>query len=228
MFDSLKNATRIALLWSGGLDSTLLLAMMKDLEFDIVQFGREFWTKEQKKRADLLMRKWDLKVLSYPSSSVSFIGENDQISLVREYAFMGAMIPMVSDAIEGSRCIADLDSFKCYAPPMKWSHIVLGSRSEDRHYAFAGQVIPSSEWTVGETTFVAPLFDWTRKEVQDELELRGLPFDEAPEYADSGNLSLCTKCLKGVDTFCPKENSVIPPVQWNPATNLAAFRAAYA
>lgn len=230
MFDLLNNYRSPVLCWSAGLDSTLLLAMLieDDKRVDVVQLGREFWTKEQKKRADELIKKWDLKVLSYPPIRTSFIGNDDQISLVREYAFIDAVMPMVSDVIEGTRCIADLDSYKAYAPPATWDLVLVGSRSDDRHYAFPKQVIPSEKWTLGQTTFYAPFYDKTREWVKNELQSRGLPCEEVSDEADSGNISLCTKCLNGVEVLCPKENSIIPPVQWDRSQNLAAFQTAYA
>lgn len=229
MFNFLQNYKNPVLLWSAGLDSTLLLAMLIEAHasFDIVQFGREFWTKEQKRRADALIMKWDLKVLSYPPVRTSFIGEGKQISVVREYAFMGTTVPMVSDVVEGERCIADLDSYKAYAPPVKWDCVILGSRGDDTHYAFKGKVIPAEKWTGGETDFHAPLFDWTREDVRTALQERGLDASEVPDGVDSGNIHLCTKCLHGTETFCPKENSIIPPVQWDRAANLQAFQSAY-
>lgn len=226
MFSNLKNPV---LLWSAGLDSTLILAMMIEAQipFDIVQLGRDMWTKEQKRRADDLIRKWNLKVFSYPPQQISFIGDSEQISLVREYVFMGAKLPLVSDVIDGSRCIAELDSHKAYAPPMKWQTVIIGSRKDDKHYAFENQVIPAERWKAGETEFYAPLYDWTRDEVKAELKRRGLPSDEVIDIEDTGNVALCHSCLHGVETYCPKENSIIPPIQWSPAQNLAAFQSVY-
>lgn len=228
MFEFLQHYKTPVLLWSAGNDSTLLLAMLieANIPVDIVQFGREFWTKEQKRRADELIMKWNLKVLSYPPIRTSFIGNDDQISLVREYAFMGAVVPMVSDLIEGQTCIADLDSHKAYAPPVRWDLVLVGSRKDDSHYAMTN-VIPSKHWTAGDTDLYAALYDWTREEVIEELKRRDLPYDEVDEQTDSGNISLCSKCLQGIETLCPKENAVIPPVIWNRHTNLTAFQAAY-
>jgi len=222
------------LLFSAGYDSTLILAMLIDLgvSFDIVQFGREFWTKEQKKRADDLISKWNLKVYSYPPATVSFIGKDDEIALVREYALTNSTMSLVSDVIEGDRCIVDLKGKRVIAPPYHWDMVITGSRVEDKHYAFEGDVVPSEQWVVNGTTFYAPLYDKSTQWVKTELQRRGLDVTEASEREDSGNISLCSKCLRPNETGyveCPKENnSLIPLVQWQPEQNLAAFRAAYA
>jgi len=227
MFDNITNPV---LLWSAGLDSTLILAMLReqDIPVDIVQFGREMWTREQKQRADALIRKWNLKVFSYPPARISFIGDDEQISLVREYSFMGATIPLISDVIDGDRCIAELDGYKAFAPPFKWRTVIVGSRKDDTHYSFPENVVPAERWTVGETEFYAPLYEKSRDWVKAELAKRGLDTSEVSDNADSGNISLCTKCLHGVETFCPLENSMIPAVQWDRTANLQAFRSAYA
>ncbi len=168
-------------------------------------------------------------MLSYPPSRASFIGDGKQISLVREYAFMGVTMPMVSDLVEGTRCIADLDSHRASAPPFKWDCVIVGSRQDDRHYAFPNQVIPSEMWTIGETTFYAPLYNLTREEVKFELEDRGLDAREVEDIADSGNVALCHLCLDTTkdSVMCPKEHSIIPTVQWSGTANLAAFQSAY-
>ncbi len=228
MFDPVKNATHPCLFWSSGNDSTLLLAMMIDagLKFDIVQH-RSLWTREQKKRADALIAKYNLKVFDYPPAQTSFIGQGDEISVVEEFAVNGGVIPLIRDVIPGDECIASLNGHKAVQPPFLWDLIVCGSRQDDRHYAFDNQVIPNETWTVGKTTFYAPLYSWRRQEVADELKRRDL-YVETIDETDTGNLSLCTKCLHGVETFCPLENSIIPPVRWDMSANLAAFRAAYA
>jgi len=228
MFDLVKNAIHPCLFWSSGNDSTLLLAMMIEagLKFDIVQH-RDLWTREQKKRADELIAKYDLKVFDYPPSQTSFIGKDDEISVVHEFAVNGGTIPLIRDVIDGTQCIAELDGKKAIEPPFLWDLIICGSRQDDRHYAFDNQVIPRERWTVGKTTFYAPLYKWPRYAVMNELRQRGL-YVETTDETDTGNISLCTKCLHGVETFCPKENSLIPAVQWDRTANLQAFRSAYA
>ena len=229
MFDVLKNYKRPVLFWSSGLDSTLILALLREAnaEFDIVQ-QRQFWTREQKKRADDLIKKWNLKVFSYAPSGVSFIGNENEISVVQTFVTNDVQFPMLSDVVEGTRCIADLDGLRLNKSPMEWDLVIVGSRADDRHYAFEGQVIPSEMWTVGKTTFYAPLFEKSREWVKAELTLRGLDADEVSDTENTGNISLCSNCLNGTeDVWCPRENAMIPPVQWDRTLNLINFRQAY-
>ena len=215
------------LFWSGGLDSTLLLARLRKqpYPFDIVQI-RDFWTKEQLKRADSLIKKWNLQVFSYPAAAVSLIGQGDDLTAVFEYAVGTARIPMLRDVIKGERCIAELQGMTMQMPPMDWNLFLVGSRRDDKHYAM-DKVIPSESWQIGGVEFYAPLFEMTRAEVIAELKMRGLDADEVDEQVDGGNLALCSNCLNGVDAFCPKENKVIPPVDWSRERNLENFREAY-
>jgi len=75
MFESLTGK-RAVLWWSGGADSTLILALLREqpINFDILQV-RYAWSKEQKRYSDDLIREWDLKVFDYPPANVSFIGK---------------------------------------------------------------------------------------------------------------------------------------------------------
>ena len=212
-------------LWfSGGLDSTLLLAMLREKgeKFDIVQI-RDFLTKEQLRRSDELIEKWDLTVFSYPAANVGFVGDGENIATVFEMAVGSTRIPLIRDVIDGTRCIADLNKTMPMMP-INWTHHIIGSRKDDRHWIFENEVIPDKTWTQGEVTFEAPLYDWTRQQVKEGLRARGLDDTEASDETDSGNISLCTKCLHGVDTFCPVENRMISPISWNPTNNLREFR----
>jgi hypothetical protein len=214
--------------WSSGLESTLLLAMMREanLDFYIVQM-RDFWTKEQKKKSDDLIKEWNLKVFSYSPANVYFIGNDSELTTVFEYAVGGTRIPVLRDVIDGTRCIADLDGLRLHSSPMKWDLNIIGSRKDDSHYAFDGQVIPSKRWQHGDTEFYAPLFDRTRDEVIAMSNAYGLDTTEVDETEDTGNISLCTNCLQGHEAYCPKENTMIPPIEWDRTENLQQFQRMY-
>lgn len=221
MFERLTGK-RPVLLWSGGKDSTLILAMMREqnIPCDIVQI-RSFWTKEQLKYSDDLIKKWNLKVFSFPPSHVSFIGEDENISAVFEIAIGSQPIPLIRDVVEGTRCIAELEGQRMIAPPMKWDIWVIGSRDDDTHYTL-NKIAPPAKW--GDTELYAPLREWTREQVVEALQARGL--DNQTE--DTGDIHLCHNCLKGEgQVWCPAQNQFIDSVRWNRTENLANFRKAY-
>jgi len=221
-----ENLGKTALFWSSGLDSTLVLAMMIEAkaEFDIIHI-RDFWGKAELKRADALIKKWNLKTFSYPPMSVSFIGNDTELTAVFEYAVTGGAIPMLRDVTDGTRCIAELDGLRMYQPPFVYDTYVVGSRKDDTHWAFENQVIPGERWQVGNANFYAPLYDLNRQEVIAKSLEYGL---DVEKEVDENDVSLCTRCLQGETVFCPAEQKYIPPIQWDKAFNTRLFRESYA
>lgn len=230
MFEKLKDFKRAVLWWSGGMESTLLLAMLREAHvgFDIYQQGREFWTRDQKRKADELITKWDLKVYSYPAQAVSFIGQDNEISAVFEYGIGGRQWPIVRDVIDGTRCIAELAKHTSDQEPIKHDLHIVGSRKSDTHWSIDKPPIPGKWWKTGTATFYAPFYTKSRAWVRKELRLRDLDDAEADEQQDTGNLSICRNCLNGTgETWCPADNKFIPSVVWDRTQNLNNFRATY-
>lgn len=226
MFERITQAKAPVLFWSGGLDSTLILALLRqeNIPVDVVTFGRELWTKQQKKRADTLIREWDMKVFSYPPLLRSFIGDGENISAVFDYAVGDAVVPNIRNLIDGDRCIADIDGMTMYRSPVRWDCVILGLRADDKHWATKG-LKREQEWVVGDTTFVCPLWDWNREEVQAALEAHGLPFTEVSDEEDTGNAQFCQKCLRAIEPVeCPKDGTMINPMGRHLQLNLSEFR----
>lgn len=213
---------RSVLYWSSGMESTLFLAMMREqpVEFDILQF-REMWTKEQRVRADRLITAWNLKVFSYAPRDIYFVGQEKELSAVFDYG-----IPVLRDVLPGNRCIAELDKIKlAYRPPMTWETHIIGSRRDDFHWAL-DQVIPSERFEINGMKFWAPFYEWSREMVIEKSIEYGLDVSPVSEIEDTGNLSICSKCLDTTKktVFCPLENKRIPTVRWNPEFNLRLLR----
>lgn len=219
---------RTVLFWSGGKDSTLLLAMLREIgkPFDIVQI-RDFWTREQKKKIDNLIKDWKLKVFSFPPMNMYFIGQGNEISFVSEFGLGDGRLPILADVIEGNRCIADLAAQTMPMMPLEWDLYILGSRKDDTHYTFSSP-IPSERWQIGGKEFYAPLYSWTREQVIEKSKEYGLDVAEVSEQENTGNLSLCTNCLNGSgEVYCPAEKSFIPAIVWDRGENLRQFQIAY-
>jgi hypothetical protein len=221
----LDQAKTPVLAWSGGNDSNLILATLRDMNANVaVLQRRDLWTKEQKAQADKFIKDWNLTVYSYPPVSLSFIGDGEQISLVSEYAIGGFKVPAVMDVADGTKCIADLPKQRMEYSPFQWTDYIVGTKATDRHYAFGEQPLtPDSHWQVGDVNFHAPLYDWSDAQVLDALK----ELDIEPKTTEEGNLEYCSKCLHGVDVFCPKDQKYIPAIDWNPKLNLENFRKAY-
>lgn len=214
-----------ALLWSAGLDSTLLLAMLLEAgeEFTIIQF-RDGWNKAQRARADKVIMERNLQVFSYPASYLTVMGDDEQKSVVFDMAVGGTTIPVVRDLIDGDGCLAELDGLTMHQAPTEFDKYYVGTRREDRHYT-----LPPFEhdtWQVGRATFVAPLFDLTRDEVitlANHYKIDTTPVDET---ADSNDIHLCHNCLKAVEgeVYCPQAGHAIPAMGGNLQLNLTEFR----
>lgn len=213
---------RSVLYWSSGLESTLLLAMLREqpVEFDILQF-REMWTKEQKVRADKLITEWNLKVFSYAPRNIYFVGQGKGLSTVFDYG-----VPLLRDVLPGDTCIAELDKIKLAPrPPMTWETHIIGSRKGDFHWAL-DQAVPSERFEINGMRFWAPLYSWSRQEVIEKSAEYGLDVTPVSDDEDTGNISLCTRCLDTTKktVFCPAENKRIDTVQWDPEENLRLLR----
>jgi len=98
----LKNKHPV-LFFSGGLDSTLLLALLMEQKqvFDIVQY-RDNWLPKQKAKVDGYIKDWNLRVFSYPPITTNLIGDENGIGVVDEYAIGNGAIPVVRDIIDGT------------------------------------------------------------------------------------------------------------------------------
>lgn len=214
MFDNIGK--KPVLWWSGGLESTLLLAMLKETgkQFDIVQM-REGWTRTQKKQSDELIIKWNLKVFSLPPRSVTLAGD---LTAILNYAG----VPMLRDVLEGTQCLAEIGKHRMMQLPFEWDCHIVGSRESDRH--FNKPIVFQDRWTVENNNFYAPLFKWTRGKVKQELGKRGLSNADATDDTDTGNLFACHNCVKGIGkVWCPADNKYIDSVVWDRDANLQQF-----
>lgn len=230
MFESLAGKN-VALLWSGGLDSTLLLAMLREsspVDFSILTF-RQHWSRIQAQRADKLIRDWDLKTFSYPASRMSLIGKDDEISAVFEVGLGDGVFPVVTDLIDGDRCIEDIVDRTMERAPFQFDIHIVGSRAADRHFSLNDTPpIPAERWMQNGTEIWAPLYAMDRETVKRELRARGLDDTEVSDTENTGSLHCCHTCIKGTEeVFCPKRNKMIDSVAWDRQTNLAQFQLAY-
>lgn len=214
--------------WSSGLDSTLLLAKLRDqpVDFAIYTF-RQFWTKEQAKKADALIKKWNLKVFSFPAASVNFIGQKDEFSAVFEMPIGTGRTPIIMDLIDGDRCLLSLPEMQMPSQPFSFDVHIVGSRHYDKHYSLQN-VVPSERWQANGVEYWAPLFDYSREAVTRELRARGLDDTEADDDTDSNSLKVCHRCIKGTEqVLCPLQGQIIDSVVWDRDYNLSKFREIY-
>lgn len=225
LLDNYKNR---CLWFSGGSDSRLLLEIMLTLDknFGILSFDNG-WSREQKNLVDAVIMQHDLMVFSYPPTSYLLIGENENISLVANYAVdsLRRTVPVIRDVVDGKACAFDLRLEKAYVPfaPAEWDVHIGGSRFDDSHYAVE-KILNEKCWRIGVKKFFEPLAEWTKPEVLEALKMLGVNYEVPPEHLDTGNISACVSCFKASKAFCPKVQKEIDGVEWDMQGNLKIFK----
>lgn len=213
-----SNAT--CLFFSGGMDSLLLLYLAKDLP--VVIFASD-WTKAQMRGLEKVVLEFGLTLYTYPTRNRYVVPNDEGFSLIDEYGFAGMELPVIRDVVEGETCLADLDKKRFEMFDFGFDTVLVGALKGDKHY-LTGVTWFAEEKQQGKIRFVAPLFDWTKEEVEgaiDDIGLRDFIIE------DSGEISLCTKCLNGTETFCPAEGRIISPIDFNGKEMERTFRAKF-
>lgn len=222
----------VCLWFSGGSDSRLLLEILlsEKLNFCILSLT-ETWTRAQQSVIDKLVMDRNVAVYSYLPQSAMLIGDGDQITMAQSYAVgaNGEEVMILRDIVDGKpfRCGLDINmkiADKTF-PPIIFDNHIWGTRGEDRHYVFGDEpVITTSAWRNGAVNFFAPLLKWSKSDVTRALKDLGIDYETPADDLDTGNLVVCAACFHGNPVVCPKTQTMIEPIDWNPAANLAVCR----
>lgn len=236
----------VALWLSGGKDSLLLLNVLLKLgrKFNVLSFTDSAWNEAQKKQLDEIILRHNLQVYSYPAHKFLLIGSGaGELAFASYYAIdrEGHCATVLRDVVSGDTggdggdvCAFDLQietSALAFAPLEFGAHI-WGSRFRDRHWSHGLEsVLRRDHWKLGHTDFYAPLSGWSDRQIYGALKSFGA-FEahqrEAPDNADTGNVTACAECLKaapGEKVFCPKQQKQISALDWDKAGNTKIFRA---
>lgn len=186
------------------------------------------WTREQKKVVDAIVVHHNLQTYSYPAVENLLVTESGEVSLVSAYAIdcFGNTAAIIRDIVdEPERCVFDavLPKPQMLVAPTEFDTHIWGTRSDDRHWIFGELPLSrGNSWQVGEKVFLAPLWDWTREEVSQQLE----EFGEIDGYESEkvSDLHYCTNCLTEERPFCPKADKEIEPHKWDSERNLQIIR----
>lgn len=223
---ALEGAQSPAVMWSGGKDSMLLLAEVRKANPGIpcILFG------SPSTFARRVIMEWDLEVWRWEPADVYVVPNDSGLTLVREQAFGTQRFPVLLDVEAGTQCIADVLTERT---PRLFPHfdlILSGYRDSDYHWSMGGRgFFPADGWSLGKAKVIAPLRHLTDAQVWAEIKTQGVPYD-VQRYDEGGSdpdcVRACVQCLQpGIGrVFCPKQQTEIDRIKWNPQESLAAFR----
>jgi hypothetical protein len=233
MLSSLKNDLESAiegktacLFLSGGSDSLLLLQVLLEMkaDFAVMSFDTTF-SERQKQVLDDLVYRENIRILSYQPKAAYFIGDGKgKLAFVEEYGMLsGESLPVLRDCVGGKKCSYDVMIETREQAPIGFQVNIFGTRKTDRHWSW-GNMFAKPEIALGYGKIIAPLWNWTRRDVAEALKSYGL---KKPK-TDTGNYEFCTACLEGKGpVFCPKEQKEIESVDWDAKVMLDAFQSKF-
>lgn len=226
--DVLAEAEHPAVLWSGGKDSQLLLALAREVRSDVPAIWfRSGLTSARQAFAKSQILALDLEVWSWEPADVYVVPNGDGLSLVREQAFGPQRFPVLSDIEEGETCIGDVATDRT---PHLYPHFdayLIGWKDSDTHPALGKDPFPPDGSVLGKGKLYGPIRHMSDAQVWEAIKELNVQYD-VERYdrggADPDEIRACTRCLHGRETFCPKEGKTIAPVEWDRRASLSAFR----
>jgi len=222
---AIKEANQPALLYSGGKESSLLLAMLERIgdeargvpllcfydEWPVAPARLSYVEKTFSAHSRVLLNYWPLYRFMVPTA--------EGIDLVNAYDLAGTPLPvLVSTADRGGKglpCVLDwLRLPKKDCPDFCFDLLICGGRKEDTHPWF-GSPYKLNEMKVGKAKLLLPLLDWSEVEVWEAIRGLDVPYDvdrydfKGTEHLDE--VEMCTRCVRArVDeVYCSKLDRMI-------------------
>jgi hypothetical protein len=215
--DALAGARSPIVCWSGGKDSQLLLRLVAEqrpnvpvLYFRSADPSRRRWAEQFIADSDLTAYSWN------PADRYVLPGPH----LVEEYSFGDLRLPIVSDVVDGERCVLEIprDFVTHVAYPFDVTFV--GVKDSDEH-----PVLGNGYWQTDGDGCFAPLRTMSDEEVWQAIREMEIPVEESVyNGSEPDGPSFCTRCLSDqAEVFCPAAGKVIPRFDWNPSAALSAF-----
>lgn len=215
--DALATACTPAVLFSGGKDSLLLLALAREVRDDITAIW--FRTGELDKHTRRVVKDWNVTTLSWAPADVYLLAQAGERVLVQEYDFGGVPFPVITDLAPGTTCSRLL-------PPLTptmfpgFDVVLWGAKDTDTHWLKGTASFPPDGHPLGFSRLYAPLRHMTDEGVAEALAALNIPYT-----APADSLPMCSACMEtDGEVDCPLLGHRIPAVQTNWAAGLAAFR----
>ncbi len=222
----MERAKSATILWSGGKDSQFLLALLRNLGYDVpVIHFRSLPHPTKHRFADEQIERMGLRLLAVPPVGVDIVANGAEINLLDVFAFRDGLsmcLPMENEpgrpADEHSACAVKVINQKFaqiregvgYPSPSP-DVIFIGHRADDGDPVFGDLPVKDYVATKDGVTAVYPLRDWSAADVWEASRLLEVSQNEARYIggdmsANADYFPLCTECYKpGLGAvLCPK------------------------
>lgn len=204
----IDNSKAPILAWSGGKDSTFLLSILQELDYNVpVLVFPHFWSKHQLKFIKKIVSQYKMQSFFYRPTRMEYLNS----TIYAFYTVGSKDLPVAFDVIPGDSCGLEIgkQAVKGVIPYFVWDRVIIGTKKSDKHNIL-------SEFNFKDYENIStPLWNWSDGEILSATKLMGLPYDERvyddkDETADTGNFVGCMRCLEAKGrVFCPKEKKEI-------------------
>lgn len=184
--DVISSAANPAILCSFGKDSSVLLALAREVKPDIPIV---YFKDRINCNAEKLITDWNLTVLSYAPLNRYLIPWDNDICLVDEMTIGNQLVPLIRDVELSEKC--DVEQLSPIRTNFTWPFDVTlwGYRKADElHPAMSSPF--SNDFQLGNTRMVAPLYNWSDSAVIDALSELSIPYQQ---HRDT--IGICGKCM---------------------------------
>lgn len=209
--DVLADAHAPAVLWSAGADSTLLLHLVREQASEAVAI----WFNTTGRITP------PQPALSWAPADVYLLSDGSHHTLVHEFDYSGAPLPVLTDLAPGDACV--LTAFPHRTPHIYPPFDVLfaGWKDSDQHWIADGNQLPKDGTVLGQSKLIAPLRHMTDAAVRAAIVEMRIPYTPPPD-----ELPVCSACMTAdsATVWCSEQQRYIPRVAWDAPAGIAAFR----
>lgn len=211
---AMDGAVSPAVLYSGGADSTLLLALAREVRNDVTAIHFRTGIPVSLNA----IRDWGLTGLSWLPADTYLLSDGNSRVRVQEYDFDGMRLPVITDLTKGTAC-SRLPTPTVPFVATGFDVLLWGARDSDTHWLKGGMPFPPDGFILGKARLYALLREMSDAEVAEAVERMGLHIEPQPD-----ELPLCTACFGDGEVWCPLAQTTITGTAVDWAAGLAAFR----
>lgn len=195
--EAVSTAQCPAVLFSGGRDSLLLLALAREVRQDVCAIW--FQTGGPTSFVRRIIHEWGLTALSWGPADVFLLAEGPNRVLVHEYAFGDSRLPVINDIELDEQCAHQMPSRTPELYP-GFDVLLWGVKDCDTHWLKGDAPFPADGFEFGGGKLYAPLRHLSDKQVAEAIVALNLPYECQPD-----SLPMCTACISRVESAAISE-----------------------